>query len=77
MSAQEAVLYNGEQFHVTRDAGQTWSAVSPDVAFGESFANMEFANANTGWVITVDPTTNHRSLYKTTDGGTTWFPVIP
>jgi photosystem II stability/assembly factor-like uncharacterized protein len=76
-SAQEAVLYNGEQFHVTRDAGQTWNAVSPDVVFGESFANMEFANANTGWVITVDPTTNHRSLYKTTDGGTTWFPVIP
>lgn len=77
LSAQEMVMYNGEQFYVTRDAADTWSAVSPDVIFGESFANMEFANSSTGWVITVDPTTNHRSLYKTTDGGSTWFPVIP
>jgi photosystem II stability/assembly factor-like uncharacterized protein len=77
MSAQDAVIYNGEQFHVTRDAGLSWVTVSPDIAFGESFAGMEFANPMTGWVITLDPTTSHRSLYKTTDGGATWFPVIP
>lgn len=77
LSAQEAVLYNGQQFYVTRDAAQTWETLSPDVTFDESFAGMEFADLSTGWVITVDPTTNHRSLYKTTDGGTTWFPVIP
>ena len=77
LSAQEMVMYNGEQFYITSDAGETWSTVAPDVVFGESFDNMEFANLNTGWVITMDPTTNHRSLYKTTDGGTTWSPVIP
>lgn len=77
LSAQEMIMYNGEQFYVTHDAADTWSAVSPDMIFGESFANMEFANSSTGWVITVDPTTNHHSLYKTTDGGSTWFPVIP
>lgn len=77
LSAQEAILYNGGQFYVTRDASQTWESISPDVAFGESFAGMEFANLTTGWVIALDPTTNHRSLYKTTDGGVTWFPVIP
>jgi photosystem II stability/assembly factor-like uncharacterized protein len=71
------VMYNGEQFYVTTDAAETWSTISPDVVFGESFANMEFVNLNTGWVITIDPTTNHRSLYKTTDGGTSWFPVLP
>ncbi len=77
LSAREIVMYNGEQFYVSSDAAKTWSTVSPDVVFGESFANMEFANISTGWVITVDSTTSHRSLYKTTDGGTTWFPVIP
>lgn len=77
LSEQEAVIYDGQQFYITRDAANTWNSVSPDIVFGESFAGMEFANPTTGWVITVDPTTNHRSLYKTTDGGTTWFPVIP
>jgi len=77
LSAQEMVLYDGEQFHVTRDAARTWTTVSPDVVFSETFANMEFANTLAGWVITLDPATNHRSLYRTHDGGKTWFPVIP
>jgi photosystem II stability/assembly factor-like uncharacterized protein len=77
LSAQEAIIYDGEQFHVTHDAARTWVIVAPDILFGETFANMEFVNTMSGWVITLDPTTNHRSLYRTSDGGATWFPVIP
>lgn len=77
LSAEEIVIYNGEQFHVTRDAARTWVSVSPDIVFGESFANMEFVSPNAGWVITLDPTTNQRSLYRTSDGGATWLPVLP
>jgi len=77
LSATEAVIYNGEQFYVTHDAARTWSIIPPDVIFGESFAMMDFVSASTGWVVTVDPTTNQRSLYRTGDGGLTWFPVIP
>jgi photosystem II stability/assembly factor-like uncharacterized protein len=76
LSAQEAIIYNGGQFYVTRDAARTWTIVSPNIVFGDSFAGMDFVNLNTGWVITVDPN-NHRSLYRTTDGGATWLPVIP
>jgi photosystem II stability/assembly factor-like uncharacterized protein len=76
LSAEEIVIYNGSQFFVTRDAARTWNAVLPDIQFGDTFAGMAFVNASTGWVITVDPTTNHRSLYKTGDGGATWFPVV-
>lgn len=76
LTAQEAVIYNGEQFHVTRDAAQSWVVVPPDVSFGETFAGMEFVNTMSGWVITMDPS-NHRSLYRTYDGGSTWLPVIP
>ena len=75
LSATEAVIYNGEQFYVTHDAAQTWSAVSPDVSFGDNLALMDFVNASTGWVIT--DSNEHRSLYRTTDGGATWSPVIP
>jgi len=52
-----------------------WSTIPPDVAFGESFASMDFVNMSSGWVITVDSAIH--SLYRTTDGGATWFPVIP
>lgn len=76
LSAQEAIIYNGEQFYVTRDAARTWSTISPNVVFGDSFANMDFVNLSTGWVITIDPS-NHRSLNRTNDGGATWTPVVP
>lgn len=77
LSEEEAIIYEGEQFYVTHDAARTWVAVSPDILFGETFAGMEFVNPMSGWVITLDPTTNHRSLYRTSDGGATWLPVIP
>ena len=77
LSAEEIVIYNGNQFFVTRDAARTWNSVQPDVAFGETFGTMDFVDMSTGWVITIDPTTNHRSLYKAGDGGVTWFPVVP
>ena len=76
LSAQEAIIYNGQQFYVTRDAARTWTTVSPNVVFGDSFASMDFVNLNVGWVITVDPN-NHRSLNRTNDGGATWSPVLP
>jgi photosystem II stability/assembly factor-like uncharacterized protein len=76
ISAEEAVIYNGEQFYVTRDAARTWVTISPDIVFGDSFATMDFVNPNSGWVVTVDPA-NHRSLYRTHDGGATWLPVLP
>lgn len=76
LSSEEAVIYNGEQFYVTRDGARTWTIIPPDIKFGESFADMDFVNALSGWVITLDPTNNHRSLYRTSDGGATWFPVV-
>jgi photosystem II stability/assembly factor-like uncharacterized protein len=75
LSPQEAVIYNGEQFYVTHDAARTWVVVTPSIAFGDSFTDMEFVNVSSGWVLTYDG--NHRSLYRTTDGGTTWSAVIP
>ena len=75
VSADEAVVYNGEQFYVTRDAERTWSIIPSDMAFSASSDSMDFVNVSSGWGINVD-TANH-SLYRTTDGGATWFPVTP
>lgn len=75
-SAQEIVFYTGDQFYVTKDAGQTFEVIVPDVKFGDSMNDMSFVNASTGWVITTNAANNH-ALYKTTDGGETWFAIIP
>jgi len=75
VSAQEIVFYNGRQFYVSKDAGITWGATAPDVVFGDFFAGMTFADASTGWVIMSDMA-DHRTLYKSTDGGAAWFPLI-
>ena len=76
VSATDGVIYNGEQFYVTHDAARTWSIIPPNVAFGDTFTMMDFVNAFSGWVITLDAA-NQRALYRTTDGGATWSPVIP
>jgi photosystem II stability/assembly factor-like uncharacterized protein len=76
LSAEEAIIYNGEQFYVTRDGARTWTTVSPDIVFGDSFLTMDFVTPNAGWVITIDPA-NHRSFYRTHNGGATWLPVTP
>lgn len=75
-SAQEMIFYFNDQFYVTKDAGNTFSVIDPDIAFGESITDMSFVNSSTGWVVTTD-VSNHRILYKTPDGGLTWFPIIP
>ncbi len=75
-STQELVLYSNNQFHITKDAGQTFESVTPDVKFGDTITGMSFANSSTGWVITTSAS-GRRSLYKTTDGGQTWFPILP
>lgn len=76
VSAEEVVIYNGSQFYVTRDAARTWNIIPPDIVFGDAFAAMDFGDASNGWALTMDPATNHRSLYRTSDGGLTWFPVV-
>jgi len=77
LSADELIVYNREQFYVTRDAANTWSIIPPDIKFGDSFSGMDFISTTTGYVVSQDPTTSRRSLYRTDDGGATWFPVIP
>jgi len=76
LSATEAIIYNGKQFYITRDTAQTWSTITPDVAFSDTFTMMDFVNTSTGWVITLDAN-GHRSLYRTTDGSATWSNIIP
>ena len=74
VSETEGFIFDGAHFQVTHDGTMSWTAVEPDVVFGDSFMHMDFVNARTGWVSAMDPTTSQLRLYKTTDGGATWTP---
>jgi photosystem II stability/assembly factor-like uncharacterized protein len=76
LSATDAVIFNGDQFYVTKDAAQNWTNIQPNINFKDSFTLMDFVDLSNGWVITSDANSHH-SLYRTTDGGATWSPLIP
>ncbi len=71
VSVNDGFVWNATAFYVTHDGAKTWTVVTPDVAFGENFAGMDFISPTTGFVLTNDAT-SRRTLYKTTDGGATW-----
>jgi photosystem II stability/assembly factor-like uncharacterized protein len=75
-SASDGVAWGGGQFYVTRDAGQTWGAVTPNEDFNASLSSFQFASPLIGWALTTNEASDP-SLYKTTDGGTTWTLLIP
>jgi len=75
-SAREMIFYTNDQFYVSKDRANTFDVAISDISFGDSIVGMSFADASTGWVITQD-LSDHRSLYKTSDGGATWSAIIP
>ena len=72
VSPSDGFFWTGEQFFFTVDGANTWTTLNPNIQFGDSFAGMDFVNTRTGWIWTYDANGEY-GLYKTTDGGTTWF----
>jgi photosystem II stability/assembly factor-like uncharacterized protein len=72
----DGVAWGGGPFYVTRDAGQTWGALTPDQDFTASLGSFQFASPLIGWALTTNEASDP-SLYKTTDGGATWTLLIP
>jgi photosystem II stability/assembly factor-like uncharacterized protein len=76
VTPQDGFVWANGRFAVTHDGAKTWETVTPSVPFGDNFASMDFVNTSTGWVLTMDAN-SHTSLYKSTDGGSTWATIIP
>ncbi len=76
ISAAEIVFYSADQFYITEDAGASFNVVNSEISFGDTVADISFANTNMGWLITTSAT-NQRTLYRTEDGGATWNVLIP
>ena len=72
VSPSDGFFWTDEQFFFTVDGALTWNSLNPTMDFRDSFAGMDFVNTRTGWIWTFDLNGQY-GLYKTTDGGTTWF----
>lgn len=75
-SVNDIVAWGGGPFYVSHDGGQTWATVTPDTDFADLLSDMQFVNANTGWVLATHDGTD-TSLYRTSNGGSTWTLLIP
>jgi len=76
-SAADFFVWDGSApLNVSHDAGASWSTVTPNVNIKDNMVSMQFVNATTGWALTSD-ISSHYSLYKTSDGGSTWNILIP
>lgn len=58
-------------FHVTGNGGGSWMNITPHVNFGDGFRGLDFVSVSTGWV-NLRHANNSVSLFRTTDGGSTW-----
>jgi photosystem II stability/assembly factor-like uncharacterized protein len=63
----------------TSNGGQTWSVIKTDnTQFTAAYTALSFVDAQNGYIAAFDfnGTPNKFSLLKTTDGGTSWTPII-
>jgi len=66
----------GANIYKTHDSGLTWNQIITNINVTENLMEIEFVDSETGWMLTGDAT-NHQTLYKTLDGGSTWSILIP
>ncbi len=72
VSLRDAISWDwANVFHVTNDGGNNWREVTPNLNFSDEFGGVDFVSTTTGWVI-LRHADGSTSLYRTTDGGSTW-----
>ena len=70
-SFYDGISWTNGNFAVTRNAGASWSTVTPNISFPGEVTWLDFASATVGWVLATDDAGNSH-LYKTADSGWTW-----
>jgi photosystem II stability/assembly factor-like uncharacterized protein len=63
--------WNGQDFYLTTNAANSWTAIAPDVDFTDSFAGMDFVTPQVGFVLS-DRGDGEPRVYVTYDSGASW-----
>jgi photosystem II stability/assembly factor-like uncharacterized protein len=76
VTADVGFAWNGQNFYLTTNAANSWTAIAPDVDFTDSFAGMDFVTPQVGFVLS-DRGDSEPRVYVTYDSGATWGAVGP
>ena len=83
VSLRDVFVRGGPNLYVTSDGARSWRTVKPNIDFGlegakskRDMSRMDFVDTTHGWVVIYDIINDYPysrySLYKTSDGGSTW-----
>jgi photosystem II stability/assembly factor-like uncharacterized protein len=67
--------YLGAVLYKTINGGSTWSRTVLSNTAGDAGIQVQFVDANNGWVLIFNMGTGTPTFLKTTDGGATWTPT--
>lgn len=70
-----AWVADGAHLYVTRDAGQTWTTVTPNVTFPAGTSISFFPEEGLGWAAVPVGDGGGRHILRSVDGGQTWGPA--
>lgn len=68
--------WSDHNLYTTSDGATTWTQIPAAFGPSENATILDFADAQNGWIITVDAK-NVLRMYRSTDGGETWVAIIP
>ena len=71
----------GANLYFTTDGAQVWGGIATSLDLNGRLSQLDFVPGttdwSTGWALTSVDDAGHSQLYKTTDNGGTWTPLIP
>ncbi|TRX28969.1 hypothetical protein FNW25_04240 [Flavobacterium franklandianum] len=67
--------FSGAILYKTIDSGVNWSRTVLSTTTGDAGIQVQFVDANNGWVLIFNMNSGTPIFLKTSDGGTTWTPT--
>ena len=66
---------NGAVLYKTTNGGSIWTRILLSTVAGVGAVQVQFVDANNGWILLFNMNTGEPVFLKTTDGGATWLPT--
>jgi photosystem II stability/assembly factor-like uncharacterized protein len=67
--------FSGTNLYKTINGGTSWTKTVLSTTIGDAGVQVQFVDANTGWVLIYNMNSGTPTFLKTTDGGSTWTPT--
>ena len=74
LTESQGFAWNAKTLFETSSGGQTWQSITPSsLSANQSIAAASFSDASHGWLAVLGPGGDTVDVYRTSDGGSTWY----